>query len=146
MKRILLFAWFLLSFTLSLCAAQALMPQQAYEQVRLRAADQHEVVILLIKKGQFGQVLAETRKLLAIKVPSQFEAKLVDSAAVIADALHHKGQLDLAQQVLDEAANTVTLGKSKAECYRRKAFFFKKQGKEDLAIRFYKMAMDADKP
>jgi len=131
-----------IGMALSLSRSFAVTQGEAYEQVRARAADQHEVVMLLIKKGVFGRVIAETRKLLAIRFPAEHESQMVSSIVAIAMALANQSRPDLAQQVLDDGLRSATLAKSKAELYRRKALLFKREGKEDEAIRFFKMAMD----
>jgi len=147
-SRIVLCAWAVsvlaIGTALSLPLSFTVTQGAAYEQVRARAADQHEVVMLLIKKGAFGRVIAETRKLLAIRFPADHESQMVSSIVAIAVALADQSRPELAQQVLDDGLRSATLAKSKTELYRRKALLFKREGKEDEAIRFFKMAMDVD--
>lgn len=151
MRRAFIFGFFFCLLLLSGIvgfASRRVTPGRSQAQPVLQlsqAAYRHDIILLLIKKGEFDAVLPETRRLLAIKFAPKDEGKLTDSLVVIADALAHQRRADLAQQVLDEGLKVVTLSKSKAELYKRKAFFFKKVGKEDDAIRFFKMALDAEK-
>lgn len=115
-----------------------------WEQVRRQAESHHEIVALLVRQNNFRQVLPEMRKIFALRFPEKYESMLSQEIQVVADALMHKNQHDLALQVIDEGLKSLKLDSNKADVCRKKAHILKRQGKEDEALKCFKLSLELD--
>ena len=117
----------------------------AWEQTRRVAEAQHEVVALAIRQNNFSQVLPEMRKIFELKFPAKYELTLSREIEIVADALMHKKQYELAHQCIDEGLKYLTVNQNKSRVLQQKAYILVKQGKEDEALKYFKQAMELAK-
>ncbi len=118
--------------------------QDEWEATRSMAESQHEIVIMLIEKGEFDKAVEEARKIFYLPFPDGKDELLVTAARQVADALGHHDKHDLAGHVLDEALLVVTLPKQQAALYKEKGYHLKKLGKTDEAMACYRKALELE--
>ncbi len=104
--------------------------KEEWERVRGIAEAQLEIVILLIKNGEFDKVVEATNKLFRLDFPRRQEHRLVHGTQIISDSLVHKDRCDLAHNILDKALKNLRSKRSHAEIYRKKAYVCKVEGKD----------------
>ena len=118
--------------------------EEKWERVRGIAEAQLEIVILLIKNGEFGDVIKAVDKLFRLDFPRQQEHRLVEGTQIIADSLVHKDRCDLAHDILDKALKTLESKKSRAEIYREKAYVCKVEGRDREALDLFRKAVELE--
>lgn len=114
---------------------------EEWERIRSMAETQHEIVMLLIKNGEYTKVPEASKKIFSLKFPPEQEHLLVDEGHILTDALMRLNQFDLAHQILDQAIEAAKLDSSKARLYKEKAYLLKKQGKDDEAMGLFEKAL-----
>ncbi|MFQ5928666.1 MAG: hypothetical protein ACE5MK_03140 [Acidobacteriota bacterium] len=119
--------------------------QENWEQIRSIAEAQHEIVMLLIKKTQFDKVLEASKKIFSLNFPYDQEHLFVKEGQIVADALIHHKQYELAHDVLDAALKAVISSKSKASLYKEKAYLCTKEGEDDEAMKLFEKALELEK-
>lgn len=129
---------------LSLMASPLLLAQKDWDSVRKIAEAQHEIVVMLIEKGEFQKVPEAASKVLDLNFPGDKEHLMVDAASFWTDLLLHRRQPQLAQQLLDSAYQRVRLNKSKAALCREKAYVFKIQGDLDAAQKMFEKSVELE--
>jgi len=110
-------------------------PQNSnWDEVRQIAESQHEIVMLLIEKGQYDKVPKAAREIFQLRFPESEEPRMVKEAQVLTNALLHHNQTAIAHQVLDSALTAVKSANAKSRLHREKAYVYKKEGKTDEAM------------
>jgi tetratricopeptide (TPR) repeat protein len=99
---------------------------------------QHEIVMLLIKDGQFAKAWEATQELLDLPFPPEQEQNLIKSLTIITEQLFQKGRVDLSHQILEKAAKVVTSNSNRSDIYLVQARLYKKQGLNYKAIEAYR--------
>jgi tetratricopeptide (TPR) repeat protein len=117
----------------------------AWEKTRRIAEAQHEVVALTIRQNNFNQVLPEVRRIFALQFPARYESSLSEEIEIIADALMHKRQYELAHQVIDEGIKLLTINSNKARVLQKKAYILVKQGKQEEALKYFRQVINLSK-
>ncbi len=131
---------------LSFLATPAPGQDSNWERVRSTAESQHEIIMILVDKKEYGKVVGESQTLFALPFPIAQEHRLVTSAKMISKALLDVSMIDLAQQVLNKALEAVKGKKSKAEIYREKAYLSRRAGRDDEAMKFFEKSVQLEKP
>ena len=134
-----------LALLILLLAPQATAFSQNWNQVRSSAERQHEMVMLLIRNGDFGRVLEASRQIFSLRFPASQEHLLVQEGRILSEALTHHQQFQLAQGLLDQALRAVRSNPSKIDLYKEKAYLYTKQGRDREAMEFFERAMELDK-
>jgi tetratricopeptide (TPR) repeat protein len=116
--------------------------QQELDRMTLIAETQHEIVKLLIARGQYGRVVTEVKKILELKLPEQFEEAVAKSASQIAGMLIEKQQFAVAHEVLDEALKRMKLNENKANLFMIQGYTFKSEGKLEKALESLEKAVE----
>ena len=118
---------------------------QNWEQIRGSAERQHEMVMLLIRNGDFGRVLEASRQIFSMRFPPSQEHLLVQEGRILSEALARQQQFQLAQGLLDQALGGVRSNRSRIDLYKEKAYLYTKQGKDKEAMEFFERAMELEK-
>ena len=118
---------------------------QNWNQVRSIAERQHEMVMLLIRNGDFGKVLETSRQIFSLRFPASQEHLLVQEGRILSEALAHHQQFQIAQGLLDQALRAVRSNPSKIDLFKEKAYLFTKQGRDKEAMEFFERAMELEK-
>lgn len=117
----------------------------SWEQTRRIAEAQHEIIAVAIRQNNFSQVMPEMRKIYGLKFPPKYESTLSQEIEIVADALMHKQQYELAHKCIDEGLKYLSDNKSKSQVYKQKAYILVKQGKEDEALQYFRQAVELAK-
>ena len=118
---------------------------QNWNQVRSSAERQHEIVMLLIRNGEFGRVLEASRQIFSLRFPASQEYLLVQEGRILSEALAHHQQFQLAQGLLDQALRAVRTNPFKSDLHKEKAYLYTKQGRDREAMESFERAMELDK-
>ncbi len=118
---------------------------QNWEQIRNSAERQHEMVMLLIRNGDFGRVLEASRQIFSLRFPPSREHLLVQEGRILSEALARQRQFQLAQGLLDQALGGVRSNQSRIDLYKEKAYLYTKQGRDKEAMEFFERAMELEK-
>ncbi len=118
--------------------------EKNWEQMRSTAESQHEIVMLLIKRQDFDKIATASQKIFRLRFPGDKEHLLVREGQILADALIHHGQHELAHRVLAQALNSVRSNLSKAHLYKEIAYLCTKEGKDEEAMEHFEKAVELE--
>ncbi|MEE8350036.1 MAG: hypothetical protein V3R94_10715 [Acidobacteriota bacterium] len=128
-----------------LSSLQTAVFSQSWEHIRSSAERQHEMVMLLIRNGDFGKVLEASRQIFSLRFPASQEHLVVREGRILSEALAHNQRFQLAQGLLDQALRAVRSTPAKTELFKEKAYLYTKQGRDKEAMEFFGMAMELEK-
>ena len=134
-----------LTFALFLFCSPHLLSQSSWEEIRSIAQSQHEIIMLLIEKGEFSKVPEAAQEIFKLEFPPPQEHRLVEEARLLTDALIHHKQIDIAHQVLKNALESVSENKSKAQLLKEQAYLYKHEGKSDEAMKCFERSVELEK-
>lgn len=126
-------------------SASGLIQGQNWETTRHLAEVQHEIVMLLIEKGEFGKVPQAANEIFLLDFPQDQERLILVEVEMLVDALVHHEQITVAHQVVDLALGCEITDKSKAQLHREKGYLFKKEGKAEEALESFERSKVLEK-
>lgn len=121
-------------------------PPQTSKKTLSIAESEHEIVMLLIKRESYDEVLEECAKLFSIDLPPEEQNRFLISARTISMELRRKNQSEMALQVVDVAIQAVESREVLAGLYKEKAFIYKVMGREKEAMDLFKKAIELERP
>ncbi len=121
---------------------RALDPQVV--QLLDRASTYHDLATLYLKRGESELAVAEARKILQLRIPSEHEHLVVKSLVIISDKLGEIRRYDLAQNLLDEAQKSTEQNLNRARLLKAKARLYLFAGDDEKAIDAYRRALDLE--
>jgi len=113
-------------------------PGQATLKQLSIAYSQHEIVQLLIQKGDYEKAIEEYKVILDLKLPGQYEDAVFKEIVIVTKKLYELGQKELAYTALMMGFGRLQTIELKARVLNVKASLLKKDGKLDKAIQTYK--------
>jgi hypothetical protein len=113
---------------------------ESWEKTRHLAEVQHEIVMLLIEKGEFEKVPQAATEIFQMNFPQDQEHLILVEVEILVDALIHHKQITVAHQVVDSALKCKITSKSKAQLHREKGYLFKQEGKTEQALESFQMS------
>jgi tetratricopeptide (TPR) repeat protein len=116
-----------------------------WEEIQGIAVAQHEIVILLIEKGEFHKVLDAASEIFQLDFPKNEEHRLVSETEILTDVLLRHDQIEIAHQIVTAAIKRVSTKKSKARLFQEQAYLFRKQGKPEEALRSFEKSKELTK-
>lgn len=119
--------------------------QSSWKDIQPIAEAQHEIILLLLEKQEFDKIPAAAKKIFDLDFPKDQENKVVKEAQILASALMKHNQIKIAHQVLDSAIESVTTKTALAALHREKAYVYRKEGKDNEAMRSFEKSMDLEK-
>lgn len=134
-----------LALLILLLGPQTATFSQNWDQIRITAERQHEIVMLLIRNRDFGRVLEASRQIFSLRFPASQEHLLVQEGRILSEALAHHQQFQLAQGLLDQALRAVRTNPFKIDLHKEKAYLYTKQGRDREAMESFERAMELDK-
>ena len=126
-------------------SASGLIRGQSWEEIRHLAEAQHEIVMLLIEKGEFSKVPEAAAEIFALKFPPDQEHLLLKEVEILVDALLQQQQIGVAHQVVDAALQCVSTSKAKAQLHRERGYLFKNEGKTEDAMKSFEESKALEK-
>jgi len=133
---------FAICFILS---ASGLVQGQTWEDTRHLAEAQHEIVMLLIEKGEFEKVPQAANEIFQLSFPEDQERLVLIEVEMLVDALVHHKQIIVAHKVVDLALGCEITAKSKAQLHREKGYLFKMEGKAEEALKSFEKSKELEK-
>jgi tetratricopeptide (TPR) repeat protein len=119
---------------------QAASQSTELSKMRRIAESQHEIVMILIRKKDFGQALAEANKIFALSWPPNQEATLRKDLLYFADQFLHGGQAAVGLQLLETNLKAFKNSANRAAILKEKGYLHKNMGQEDKAIECFREA------
>lgn len=119
--------------------------QNNWEDVRVIAETQHEIVLLLIEKEEFDKVPQAAREIFKLHFPEDQEHRIVKEAQILTSALLHHNRMDIAHQIVQDAMRCVKMPQSKAELHKEQAFIYRREGKDDEALKEFEESLKLEK-
>jgi tetratricopeptide (TPR) repeat protein len=149
--RLLIAAVFLISGCAALPLAVAGVENQAAPQTaevsRMLsfAESQHEIVLILIRKKEFNQALAEANKIFEMGWPPDKELTLRKDLLFFADQFLHCGQAALGVRLLDANMKSFRSNTNRAAILKEKGYLFKSMNQGDKALDCFREAQRLEK-
>lgn len=126
-------------------ASGLIQGQQSWEETRRLAEAQHEIVMLLIEKGEFEKVHEAAHEIFQLNFPQDQEHLLLVEVEILVDALVHRQRIAIAHRIVDSALLCTITSKSKAQLYREKGYLFKKEGNTEEALKSFEKSKELEK-
>lgn len=105
----------------------------------------HEIIMILVEKGEYDKIPGESKKLLALELPDEMEELKVKSLAIIVRSLSEKKQHDTAHEIIEQALKAIKLKKNQAALLRLQGHLFKEQGNLARALELFRRAIELEK-
>jgi tetratricopeptide (TPR) repeat protein len=102
------------------------------------AYSKHEIIQLLMQKGDYETAFTEFEKILALRIPSEYEDALFKEIIIVSRKFYELDQKEFAYSSLDLGFDRLSQAELKAKLLNIKASLLKKDGKLDEAIQTYK--------
>jgi hypothetical protein len=114
---------------------------QDFDAVKLEIARaQHEIIVLLLKDKNFDPVFPEFDKILALRLPPQYEENVIREARMISEAFWKGQRSDLSIRLLERAIPGMSQPKSKAALYSEMGYVYRLQGNDFKAMECFRRA------
>lgn len=110
------------------------------------AQAQHDLMVLLIDKGEFDKVPAELQKILDLNFKGQDEQRVVDEILILSELLVKKGQAPLSLRLVDMGLGSVKEKPCQIRLYKEKGFLYKTMGQPDKAMEMFEKVRALESP
>jgi len=127
------------------CEPQAGSQAPEVKKARSFAESQHEIVMILINKKEFGQALNEANKIFALDWPQSQEATLRKELLFFSDQFLHGGQAELGVRLIDSNLKFFKTNANRAAILKEKGYLHKSIGQNDKAIECFREAQRLEK-
>jgi tetratricopeptide (TPR) repeat protein len=126
-------------------AAQADTTGSQLGKTRSQAESQHEIVLLLIKKKEFSQALAEANKIFEMKWPADQEPTLLKELLLLSNSFLHAQQAATGIRLLETNSKSFKSPVSQAAIWKEKGYLYKNLGENDKALECFRQAQRLEK-
>ncbi len=109
------------------------------------ASTEHDIIQLMLKKGEYEKIPAEIDNILNLELPSKFEKAVMKEILIVSNDLHKKGENEIALLIIDKGLNYCKSDENKVILLKVKAAFLKSMGKLEEAIKVFKKAVKLEK-
>jgi tetratricopeptide (TPR) repeat protein len=106
------------------------------------AETQHEIIQLLIQKGEYAKAVAELQVILDLNLPVPFEEAVFKEIVIVTRKLYDAGQKERAYEALELGFDALTVVEYRARVLNVKAGLLKRDGRIDEAIQTYKQEVE----
>ncbi|MBN2430386.1 MAG: hypothetical protein JXQ27_02875 [Acidobacteria bacterium] len=115
---------------------------QSPDEKKAIAGSQHEMLMLLIEKGEYEQVPEELRIILELKFEGKYEKYVTDEIVILSTQLSQKQQYELCHQILDMGLAALQEKESLARLYKEKGAVYKLTGDSEKALEMFKKSVE----
>ncbi len=115
------------------------------DKTRSMAESQHEIVLLLIKKKDYEQALAEANKIFQMKWQPDQEPLLLKDLLVITDQFLHAGQAATGIKLIESNLKAFKANASLVSIWKEKGYLYKTMGDSDRALECFRQAQKLEK-
>lgn len=144
-KRMLLFVAVLMiclvNYSPAAAGDSAAVDARTVKQLSI-AETQHEIIQLLIQKGEYDKAITELQVILDLNLPVAFEEAIFKEIVIVTKKLYESGQKEHAYEVLELGFNSLKTKDFRARVLNVKAGLLKRDGRLDEAIQTYKQEVE----
>ncbi len=144
-KRMLLFVAVLMiclvNYSPAAAGDSAAVDARTVKQLSI-AETQHEIIQLLIQKGEYDKAITELQVILDLNLPVAFEEAIFKEIVIVTKKLYESGQKEHAYEVLELGFNSLKTMDFRARVLNVKAGLLKRDGRLDEAIQTYKQEVE----
>jgi len=109
-------------------------------KIRSRAANQHEIVMLLIQKKEFDQAATEACKIFDMSWPANMEPGLLNELQILSKKFKDEGQPAGALRVLDANMKAFKSKEREIWIWKEKGYLYKSMNQNDKALDCFRRA------
>ncbi len=127
------------------CGFQVNSQPVELSKMRSFAESQHEIVMILIGKKEYGRALSEANKIFELNWPPNQEATLRKDLLYFADQFLHGEQAAMGIQLLEINLKSFKSSANRAAILKEKGYLHKSLGQSDKAIDCFREAQRLEK-
>ncbi len=117
----------------------------ALDRTKSMAGTQHEIVMLLIQKGEYERALAEANKIFSMKWPEDQEPLLLRELLLLSGQFLDHRQAPLGLELIDKNSKCFKSPSSQITIYKEQGYLYKNMGQTDKALQYFEKARDLEK-
>ncbi len=114
--------------------------QDQAAKVRSLAANQHEIVMLLIQKKQFDEAATEAGKIFDLNWPANEEPLLLTELQILSKKFKDAGQPAIALRLLDTNMKAFKMTSSEIWIWKEKGYLYKSMNQNEEALKCFQRA------
>ena len=126
----------LLAVLLCLAIGGSASAEAAADRMAIAQA-QHDMLVLLIDKGEYDKVPAEFQKILDLRFTGADEQKVVSEVLILSDLLVRKSQAKVSLRLVDMGLGSLKEKDSLVKLYKEKGFLYKTMGQPEKAMEMF---------
>ena len=126
----------LLAVLLCLAIGGSASAEAAADRMAIAQA-QHDMLVLLIDKGEYDKVPAEFQKILDLRFTDADEQKVVSEVLILSDLLVKKSQAKVSLRLVDMGLGSLKEKDSLVKLYKEKGFLYKTMGQPEKAMEMF---------
>ena len=129
---------YMISLAVLLCLAigGSASAEAAADRMAIAQA-QHDMLVLLIDKGEYDKVPAEFQKILDLRFTGADEQKVVSEVLILSDLLVKKSQAKVSLRLVDMGLGSLKEKDSLVKLYKEKGFLYKTMGQPEKAMEMF---------
>jgi tetratricopeptide (TPR) repeat protein len=112
----------------------------ALDRTKSKAATQHEIIMLLIQKGEYERALAEANKIFEMRWPDDQEPLLLRELRYVTDQFIKHRQAPLGLELIDKNSKCFKTPSSQIEILKEKGYLYKTLNQNDKALEYFEKA------
>jgi len=116
----------------------------ALGRTKSMAGSQHEIVMLLIKKGEYEKAAAEAYKIFALKWPDDQEGLLLNELLLLSNQFVSNNQPAISLKLIENTSRGFKQTRSRIAILKEKGYICKKMGQDDKAIDYFRQAKELE--
>jgi len=109
------------------------------------AESQHEIVMILVRKGEFAAAAGEAQKIFDLDWPAAEEPRLLRELLGLSDQFLKHDQPELGLRLLEQNTASFKAAKHQAAVWKERGYLFKKMGQDDKALECFRKAQQLEK-
>jgi len=126
----------LLAVLLGMAIGGSASAEAAADRMAIAQA-QHDMLVLLIDKGEYDKVPAEFQKILDLRFTGADEQKVVSEVLILSDLLVKKSQAKVSLRLVDMGLGSLKEKDSLVKLYKEKGFLYKTMGQPEKAMEMF---------
>jgi len=112
-----------------------------YQDKKAIARSQHDMMSLLIEKGEYDRIPDELQKILDLNFQGKYEKYVTDEIIILSAQLSRKKQYKLCHKLVNMGLNILKEKDSLARLYKEKGALYKLTGELDKALEMFKKSV-----
>ena len=129
----------------SLPVSAAPSPADTLKEKKAIAQTQHELMVMLIQKGEYSRIPDELQKVLDLNFSGPYEKYVTDEILILSNLLSRKKQPEMCLKVLDMGLANLKETGSRARLYKEKGAIYKLMNQPDKALEMFQKGLELEK-